>query len=95
MLFIALLSSGCRATVEGLPNVQSSSTTQQWQSRVGRIQSIFISGQLNVIPLFRYSVILYSVFYSVPELTLCSVRWDRVKFNVEIVVWFLSTLEGH
>ena len=29
---MALLSSGCRATVEGLPNVQNSSTTQQWQS---------------------------------------------------------------
>ena len=29
---MALLSSGCRETVEGLPNVQSFSTTQQWQS---------------------------------------------------------------
>ena len=28
----ALLSSGCKTTFEGLPNVQSSSTTQQWQS---------------------------------------------------------------
>ena len=36
--------------------------------RVGRIQSIFISGQLKVIPLFRYSVIPYSAFYSVPFL---------------------------
>ena len=29
------------------------------------------------------------------ELTPCSIRWDRVKFNVEIVVGFFSTLEGH
>ena len=59
---MALLSSGCRATVEGLPKVQSSSTTHSGRAtslndnctcRVGRVQSIFISGQLKVIPLFR------------------------------------------
>ena len=63
---MALLSSGCRATVDGLTNVQSSSTTQQWQAtslddnnlHVPCRQSSkhFISGQLKVIPLFRYSV---------------------------------------
>ena len=73
---MALLSSGCRATVDGLTNVQSSSTTQQWQAtslddnnlHVPCRQSSkhFISGQLKVIPLFRYSVIPYSAFYSVP-----------------------------
>ena len=63
---MALLSSGCRATVDGLTNVQSSSTTQQWQAssldpddnnlHVPCRQSSkhFISGQLKVIPLFRY-----------------------------------------
>ena len=68
---MALLSSGCRATVEGLPNVRSSSTTHSGRDnctcRVGRVQRIFISGQLKVIPLFRYSVIPYSAFYSVPQ----------------------------
>ena len=73
---MALLSSGCRATVEGLPNVQNSSTTQQWQSYLAGWQlhvpcrqssKHFISGQLKVIPLFRYSVIPYSAFYSVPS----------------------------
>ena len=75
---MALLSSGCRATVDGLTNVQSSSTTQQWQAssldpddnnlHVPCRQSSkhFISGQLKVIPLFRYSAIPYSAFYSVP-----------------------------
>ena len=72
---MALLSSGCRGTVEGLPKVQSSSTTHTGRATslddnctclVGRVQSIFISGQLKVIPLFRYSVIPYSTFYSVP-----------------------------
>ena len=61
---MALLSSGCRATVDGLTNVQSSSTTQQWQAtslddnnlHVPCRQSSkhFISGQLKV---FRYSAI--------------------------------------
>ena len=73
---MALLSSGCRATVEGLPNIQNSSTTQQWQSYLAGWQlhvpcqqssKHFISGQLKVIPLFRYSVIPYSAFYSVPS----------------------------
>ena len=73
---MALLSSGCRATVDGLTNVQGSSTTQQWQAtslddnnlHVPCRQSSkhFISGQLKVIPLFRYSVIPYSAFYSIP-----------------------------
>ena len=74
---MALLSSGCRATVDGLTNVQGSSTTQQWQAtslddnnlHVPCRQSSkhFISGQLKVIPLFRYSVIPYSAFYSIPN----------------------------
>ena len=74
---MALLSSGCRATVDGLTNVQGSSTTQQWQAtslddnnlHVPCRQSSkhFISGQLKVIPLFRYSVIPYSAFYSIPS----------------------------
>ena len=74
---MALLSSGCRATVDGLTNVQGSSTTQQWQAtslddnnlHVPCRQSSkhFISGQLKVIPLFRYSVIPYSAFYSIPH----------------------------
>ena len=74
---MALLSSGCRATVDGLTNVQGSSTTQQWQAtslddnnlHVPCRQSSkhFISGQLKVIPLFRYSVIPYSAFYSIPK----------------------------
>ena len=73
---MALLSSGCRATVDGLTNVQSSSTTQQWQATSlddnnlhvpCRLSSKhFISGQLKFIPLVRYSVIPYSAFYSVP-----------------------------
>ena len=63
------LSSGCKATVEGVPNVpnvHSSSTTHN-SSRatsldgtcmgcVSQVQSIFISGQLIVIALFSYSV---------------------------------------
>ena len=41
-----------------------------WQLHVPCRQSSkhFISGQLKVIPLFRYSVIPYSAFYSVPKL---------------------------
>ena len=52
--------------VEGLLNVRSSSTTHNTDRttsldsnsmcRVGKVQSIFISSQLKVIPLFRYSV---------------------------------------
>ena len=62
---MALLSSGCRATVDGLTNVQSSSTAQQSSLdpddnnlHVPCRQSSkhFISGQLKVIPLFHYSV---------------------------------------
>ena len=57
---IALLSSGCRATVESVSNVRSSSTTHSGRDnctcRVGRVQRIFTSSQLKVIPLFRYSV---------------------------------------
>ena len=64
----ALLSSGCKATVEGLSNVQSSSTTHNSDRattmldgncmyHVSKIQSIFISRRLKVIP---YAVILYS-----------------------------------
>ena len=34
--------------------------------RVGKVQSIFISGQLKVISLFRYSLLLYSAFYRLP-----------------------------
>ena len=74
---IALLSYGCRATVDGLTNVQTSSTTTVATSlddnnlHVACRQSSkhFISGQLKVIPLFRYSVIPYSAFYSVPLAT--------------------------
>ena len=62
-----LVSSGYRATVEGLPNVHSSSTTHNSDRatsldgnctcrRVGKVQSI--SGQLKVI--------LYSTFYRLP-----------------------------
>ena len=48
--------------------------------RVGRIQSIFISGQLKVIPLFRYSVIPYSAFYSVPSASnYCGTCFDKNK----------------
>ena len=68
---MALLSSGCRATVdsvEGLPNVQNSSTTQQWQSYLAGWQLHVPCRQsskhfhfrsiksYSVIPLFRYSV---------------------------------------
>ena len=80
---MALLSSGCRATVDCLTNVQSSSTTQQWQATSlddnnlhvpCRLSSKhFISGQLKFIPLVRYSVIPYSAFYSVP--------WTAVILN--------------
>ena len=65
-----LLGSSCKETIEGLPNVRSSSITHNTDRatsldgnsmcRVGKVQSIFISGQLKVIPLFRYSV---SAFY--------------------------------
>ena len=48
--------------------------------RVGRIQSIFISGQLKVIPLFRYSVIPYSAFYSVP--LFLQLTWTPAEFYV-------------
>ena len=61
-----LLGSGCRETIESLPNVRSSSTTHNTDRatslegnsmcRVGKVQSIFISSQLKVIPLFCYSV---------------------------------------
>ena len=93
---MALLSSGCRATVEGLPNVQNSSTTQQWQSYLAGWQlhvpcrqssKHFISGQLKVIPLFRYSVIPYSAFYSVPpelhETGTIRKHWNRATIYVE------------
>ena len=62
---MALPSSGCRKTVEGLSNVQSSSTTQQWQSyRAGwrAVSAEFKAFHFrsiksySVIPLFRYSV---------------------------------------
>ena len=69
---MALLSSGRRTTVEGLPNVQSSSTTQQWQSYLAcwmaiahavatefKAFSFLVNSKLfcySVIPLFRYSV---------------------------------------
>ena len=62
---MALLSSDCRGTVESLSSVHSSSTIAELPFsfldanctyRVGKDQSIFISGQLKVIPLFRYSV---------------------------------------
>ena len=63
----ALLSSGYRATVESLSGVHSSSASTSLNAnctcRVGKVQSIFISGSLK---LFRYSAILYSAFYSVP-----------------------------
>ena len=64
-----LLSSGCRVTVEGRFNVQSSSTTHNSDRatsqdgirtfQVSKVQRIFISGQLKVFPLFHYSVIPY------------------------------------
>ena len=73
----ALLSFGYRETVEGLPNVDSSSATQQRQNylaglvpRVGKVESIFISEQLkklflhSIIWLFRYSVKVQSIFIS-------------------------------
>ena len=25
----------------------------------------------------------------------CDIWWDGVKYNVEVIVWFLCTLEGH
>ena len=54
----ALLSSGCKATFEGLSNVQSYSATHNSGTatcRVSKVQRIFISGQLSysAIPLFR------------------------------------------
>ena len=82
-----LLSFGYRATVEGLPNVQSSSTTRKngratslndnCTCRVGRVQSIFISSQLKIIPLFRYSM------YSVSHILQCPQRlatFQRVRY---------------
>ena len=60
---MALLSSDCRGTVESLSSVHSSSTIAELPFsllvanctyRVGKVQSIFISGQLKVI---RYSAI--------------------------------------
>ena len=72
-----LLSFSYRETVEGLPNVDSSSTTQQWQNylaghvpHVGKVESIFVSEQLkklflhSIIWLFRYSVKVQSIFIS-------------------------------
>ena len=62
---LVLLSFDCRATVEGLPNVHSSSTVTRlchigWQLlyRGGKVRSIFISCQLKAIPLFLFRVLL-------------------------------------
>ena len=64
---MALLSSGCRATVEGLPNVQNSSTTtvaelQRWMAIARAVSAEFKAFHFrsiksySVIPLFRYSI---------------------------------------
>ena len=52
MFRVPLQHSGRATALDGVPCRQSSKH--------------FISGQLKVIPLFRYSVIPYSAFYSVP-----------------------------
>ena len=69
---MALLSFGYRATVEGLPNVHSSSTTHNsdratsidgnCRCRVGKVQSNFHFWSIK-----SYSVIPYSVFYRLPR----------------------------
>ena len=68
----ALLSSGCRGTVESLSSVRSSSTVAElprWMP-IARAMSAkfkaFSFPVIKVISLSRYSVIPYSAFYSVP-----------------------------
>ena len=58
--------------------------------RVGRIQRIFISGQLKVIPLFRYSVIPYSAFYSVPR----SIRGQDIHGRALLPQQVVDELQG-
>ena len=69
-----LLSSGCRATVESLSSVHSSSTVTDlpcWMLIARAVSAEFKAFSfpvIKVIPLFRYSVITYSTFYSIPKL---------------------------
>ena len=70
---MVLLSSGCMATFEGLPNVHSSSTTHNSDRATSRIAiACAMSAKVKkfsfvVIPLFCYSVFLYSTFYQLPK----------------------------
>ena len=65
---MVLLSSGCKATFEGLSNVQSSSTTHNSGRATSRIaiaramSAKFKEFSFVVIPLFRYST-----FYQLPK----------------------------
>ena len=75
---MALLGSGCGAAVGGLTGVQGSSAARQWRATslydnnlhvpCRRSSEHFTSGRLEVVPLFRCSVIPYSAFYSVPKI---------------------------
>ena len=66
---MALLSFGCRTTVEGLPNVQSFSTTvaelPRWIVPCRQSSNHFHFRSIKVIPLFRYSAI---PFFRIPRL---------------------------
>ena len=95
---MALLSSGCRATVEGLPNVQNSSTTQQWQSYLAGWQLHVPCRQkskhfhfrsiksYSVIPLFRIPRFTASLFYRRKALTP-----DRISCDTAHSLLLLST----
>ena len=75
-------SSSCRETIEDSHKVFHSSYTSpdagssgratlldsDISAVIGEVQGVFISGQLKVIPLFRYSVIPYSIFH-IPHFT--------------------------
>ena len=54
---------GCRATVEGLTNVQSSFTTHQWQATSMDDNNLHVPCQQSSV--IRYTAIPYSTFYSV------------------------------
>ena len=74
-----------------------SSTTPQWQSylvgwqlhmpRVSKVQSIFISRQLKIFPLFCYSVIPYSAFYRHLKDSLAGPQWDQEQQKLKYTLY--------
>ena len=92
---MALLSSGCRATVEGLPNVWRSSTTQGGRatSQIAITQAVLAEFKafsfLVNWKLFHYSAILYSVF----RILQCLInKWLLSPSGYEVSISICNTL---